>query len=48
MIDLKSIRRRLDLERRMLAEEGCVLEMLPYISRLRCAERGHDLISFPR
>jgi hypothetical protein len=43
-IELKSIRRQLDFERRTLAEEGCILETLPYISRLRCGER--HMISF--
>jgi hypothetical protein len=44
MIELESIRRQLDFERRTLAEEGWALETLPDISRLRCAER--HMISF--
>ena len=45
-IDLESIRRQLDLERRTLAQEGCVLETLPYVSRLRCIDRAQDMVSF--
>jgi hypothetical protein len=46
VIDLKSIRRQLDLERRVLAQDGCVLETLPYVSRIRCADREQHVISF--
>jgi hypothetical protein len=45
-IDLESIRSQLDLERRTLAQEGCVLETLPYVSRLRCVDGAQDMISF--
>lgn len=45
-IDLESVRRQLDLERRTLAQEGCVLEILPHVSRLRCIDRGRDVVSF--
>src|ERR1700735_3337003 len=45
-IDLESIRRQLDLERRTLAQEGCVLETLPHVSRLRCIDRAQDMVSF--
>jgi hypothetical protein len=45
-IDVESIRRQLDLERRTLAQEGYVLETLPYVSRLRSADRIQDMISF--
>jgi hypothetical protein len=46
MIDLKSIRRQLDFERRVLPPDGCVLETLPYISRLRCVDHEQHMISF--
>ncbi|HEY2475590.1 MAG TPA: hypothetical protein VGI19_12440 [Candidatus Cybelea sp.] len=46
MIDLESIRQQLDLERRTLAQERCVLETLPHISRLRCADSERHMISF--
>ena len=46
MIDLESIRQQLDLERRTLAQQGWVLETLPYISRLRCTDREQHMISF--
>jgi hypothetical protein len=45
-IDLESISRQLDLERRTLAQEGCFLERLPYVSRLRCVDGARDMISF--
>jgi hypothetical protein len=45
-IDLESIQRQLDLERRTLAPEGCILETLPYVSRLECAGRAQHVISF--
>jgi hypothetical protein len=45
-IDLESIRRQLDLERRTLTQDGYVLETFPYISRLRCVAGAHDTISF--
>jgi hypothetical protein len=45
-IDLDSIRSQLDLERRTLAPEGCILETLPYVSRLRCTDRAQHMISF--
>jgi hypothetical protein len=45
-VNLESIRRQLDLERRTLAPEGCILETLPYVSRLRCADGGQHMISF--
>jgi hypothetical protein len=44
--DLESIRRQLDLERRTLAPEGCILETLPHVSRLRCPDRGQHMIVF--
>lgn len=46
MIELEAVRQRLDFERRMLAPEGCILETLPYISRLRCADPERHMISF--
>lgn len=46
MIELDAIRERLDFERRTLAPEGCILEMLPHISRLRCPNSEHHMISF--
>src|ERR1700682_2849502 len=46
MIDLESIRRQLDLERRSLAQEGEVLEALPHISRIRSADGSRHMISF--
>jgi hypothetical protein len=46
MIDLDAIRKQLDFERRTLAPEGCILETLPYISRLHCADSERDMISF--
>lgn len=46
MIELDAIRKQLDLERRTLAPEGCILETLPYISRVRCADSEHHMISF--
>jgi hypothetical protein len=46
MIDLESIRRQLDLERRTPAQEGQVLEALPHISRIRSADGSHHMISF--
>lgn len=45
-IDLESIRRQLDLERRTLAPEGCTLETLPYVSRLECTDRAQHMITF--
>lgn len=45
-IDLESIRRQLDLERRTLAPEGYILETLPYVSRLRCTDGAQHMISF--
>ena len=46
MIDLESIRRQLDLERRTLAQEAHIFETLPHITRLRCADGAHHTISF--
>src|ERR1700686_4628690 len=46
MIDLESIRWHLDLERRTPAQEGQVLEALPHISRIGCADGSHHMISF--
>lgn len=46
MIELDTIRERLDFERRTLAPEGWTLEALPNISRIRCAESEHHMISF--
>jgi len=45
-IDLECIRRQLDLERRTLANEGYILEALPYVSRLRCTDGTQHMISF--
>jgi hypothetical protein len=45
-MNLDTIRRRLDFERRTLAPEGCVLETLPHISRIRCGEPPRHMISF--
>jgi hypothetical protein len=46
MIELEVIRQQLDFERRTLAPEGCVLEAVPYISRLRCGDPERDMITF--
>ena len=46
MIELEAIRQQLDFERRTLAPEGCILEAVPYISRLRCADSERHMISF--
>jgi hypothetical protein len=45
-IELDAIRKQLDLERRTVAPEGCILEKLPYITRLRCADSEQHMISF--
>ena len=45
-LDLESIRRQLDLERRTLAHEVCILETRPFVSRLRCADRPQHMIPF--
>jgi hypothetical protein len=45
-LGLESIRRQLDLERRTLADEGCILETLPFVSRLRCADPARHMIPF--
>ncbi len=46
MMDLEAIRHQLDFERRTLALEGCVLEILPYVSRLRCTDPERHMITF--
>jgi hypothetical protein len=46
MSGLDAILARLDLERRTLAPEGCMLEALPYVSRVRCGESERHMISF--
>ncbi|MEO6912794.1 MAG: GNAT family N-acetyltransferase [Candidatus Baltobacteraceae bacterium] len=46
MIDLGSIRRLLDSERRTVAEEGRIVETLPHISRMRSFDGSHHTISF--
>ncbi len=43
---LGSVRRRLDLERRTVAEEGRTVETLPRISRMRSFDGSHHSISF--
>ncbi len=45
-VDLESIRRQLDFERRTLAPEGFTLETLPFVSRLRCDDQPAHIISF--
>ncbi|HEY6485158.1 MAG TPA: hypothetical protein VIX83_02100 [Candidatus Cybelea sp.] len=44
--ELEVILARLDFERRTLAPEGCTLETLPDVSRLRCPESERHMISF--
>ena len=46
MMDLEAIRHQLDFERRTLAPEGCVLETLPYVSRMRCTDPERHMITF--
>lgn len=43
---LEAIRRQLDFERRTLAPEGCILETLPHVSRLSCADPQRHMITF--
>lgn len=45
-MDLEAVRRQLDFERRTLASEGCILEGLPYVSRLRSTDAEHHMITF--
>ena len=46
VVDIEAIRRQLDFERRTLVPEGCILETLSYVSRVRCADRGRHMISY--
>lgn len=46
MIDLEAVRLKLDLERRTLAQEGCTLEILPYVSRTEAVNGTRKGISF--
>ncbi|HEY6449892.1 MAG: hypothetical protein WA668_15390 [Candidatus Cybelea sp.] len=46
MLDLEAIRGQLDFERRTIAPDGCILEALPYVSRIRCADPERHMISF--
>jgi hypothetical protein len=48
MIDLVSVRRQLDFERRTLAEEGYVLEQMAHVSRLRRSDGARCSITFSR
>jgi len=44
--DLEAVRCRLDFERRTLPPEGCILETLAHVSRIRCAEPERHMIAF--
>jgi hypothetical protein len=46
MIDLDSIRRHLDAERRTLAPQGWSIEILPSVTRIRSADGSHNSIVF--